>query len=327
MRFPLALVLALALGAAQETSPGPSPDARGGHAMTYDPPRGVTLMFGGGNRERAFNDLWGWDGERWSLLSSSGPSARNSVTFDYDTRRHVAILVGGRTSDGLVEDTWEWDGQRWRERAGRGPGVRLHHFAAYDERRGRLVLYGGLKPFDNRTLERLTDTWEWDGATWTRRDARGIEAFPSSMTYDDRRGQVVMVAVDATSPPDGERPSAMWGWTGDAWARISDRFGDPALSPSQPMTSDPDGLLLLDGAMHKGNTAITWLWRNERWTRSGAAAPLPQRVSHAMAFDRRRNRVVLFGGHAGFMPGRSGEMFGDTWEWTGAAWERVHPGR
>jgi hypothetical protein len=46
-----------------------------------------------------------------------------------------------------------------------------------------------------------------------------------------------------------------------------------------------------------------------------------------MAFDRRRNRVVLFGGHAGFMPGRTGEMFGDTWEWTGSAWERVHPGR
>lgn len=89
MRMPSALVLLLALGAAQETSPGPSPDARGGHAMTYDPPRGVTLMFGGGNRERAFNDLWGWDGERWSLLSSSGPSARNSVTFDYDTRRKV----------------------------------------------------------------------------------------------------------------------------------------------------------------------------------------------------------------------------------------------
>ena len=84
-------------------------------------------------------------------------------------------------------------------------------------------------------------------------------------------------------------------------------------------------MLMLDGAMHKGNAAITWLWRDDRWTRSDAAPPTPQRVSHALAYDSRRRRVVMFGGHAGFMPGRNGEHFGDTWEWTGAAWERVSP--
>ncbi len=107
----------------------------------------------------------------------------------------------------------------WHEQKVSGPGIRLHHFAAFDARRGRLVLYGGLKPID-KTVERLTDTWEWDGATWTRKDTEGFAAFPSSIAYDEARGQVVVIAVDATTPPDGERPSAMWAWDG---TRVDER--------------------------------------------------------------------------------------------------------
>ena len=162
--------------------------------------------------------------------------------------------------------------------------MRLHHFVAFDAQRGRLVLYGGLRPIE-KTVERLTDTWEWDGVSWTRRDAQGFDAFPSSMAYDSERRQVVAIAVDATSPPDGERPSAMWAWDGTRWSRIGEAFGDPTLSPSQPLSDGPDGLLLLDGAMHKGTVAVTWLWRGGRWIRSAASSPTPQRVSHAMAYD------------------------------------------
>jgi Kelch motif len=305
-------------------TPPDAPAARGGHAMTYDSEHRLVLMFGGGSRQQSFNDLWAWNGERWQRLADTGPSARNSAAFAYDSKRRQAVVVGGRSAGGLVDDTWEWDGTIWREPKVSGPGVRLHHFAAFDARRGRLVLYGGLKPIE-KTVERLTDTWEWDGMSWTRRDTEGFAAFPSSIAYDEERGQVVVMAVDATAPPDGERPSAMWAWDGIRWTRVGAAFGEPTLSPSQPLSAGPDGLVMLDGAMHKGNVAMTWLWRGGRWLRSDAAPPTPQRVSHAMAYDTVRKRVVMFGGHAGFMPGRNGEMFGDTWEWTGASWERVHP--
>ena len=36
-----------------------------------------------------------------------------------------------------------------------------------------------------------------------------------------------------------------------------------------------------------------------------------------MVFDAQRSRVLLFGGIAG------GTLFGDTWEWTGAAWSQI----
>ena len=326
MRLILPMLLGATLFASGLASQAPpdAPAARGGHAMTYDSEHRHALMFGGGNRQQSFNDLWAWNGERWLRLAGTGPSARNSAAFAYDSKRKQAIVVGGRSVGGLVDDTWEWDGAMWHERKVAGPGIRLHHFAAFDPRRERLVLYGGLKPIEKRVV-RLTDTWEWDGASWTRRDTEGFAAFPSSIAYDEVRGQVVVIAVDATTPPDGERPSAMWAWDGTRWTRVGAAFGEPTLSPSQPLSAGPDGLLILDGAMHKGNVAMTWLWRGGRWLRSDAAPPTPQRVSHAMAYDTRRKRVVMFGGHAGFMPGRNGEMFGDTWEWTGIAWERVHP--
>jgi hypothetical protein len=47
----------------------------------------------------------------------------------------------------------------------------------------------------------------------------------------------------------------------------------------------------------------------------GAGHP-PTRYSHALAYDRDRHRVVLFGGG-----GASGTFFQDTWEWDGLTWE------
>ena len=91
-----------------------APDARGGHAMTFDERHRVTLMFGGGNRQRAFNDLWAWDGQSWRMLSASGPSVRDSAVLVYDAARRVTVLVGGRSQGKVVDDTWEWDGNAWR---------------------------------------------------------------------------------------------------------------------------------------------------------------------------------------------------------------------
>ena len=118
MRLILPMLLGATLfasGLAPQTPPD-APAARGGHAMTYDSEHRLTLMFGGGNRQQSFNDLWAWNGERWQRLAGSGPSARDSATFAYDSKRKQAIVVGGRSVGGLVDDTWEWDGTMWHER-------------------------------------------------------------------------------------------------------------------------------------------------------------------------------------------------------------------
>jgi hypothetical protein len=37
-----------------------------------------------------------------------------------------------------------------------------------------------------------------------------------------------------------------------------------------------------------------------------------------MAYDKQRDRIVLFGGRAG-----PGADLNDTWEWDGTAWRRI----
>jgi hypothetical protein len=72
----------------------------------------------------------------------------------------------------------------------------------------------------------------------------------------------------------------------------------------------------------------TWEWDGTTWELrapadpEGDGDPAP-RYSHAMAYDSRRSRVVLFGGNQPSDPwwGPSDE----TWEWDGASWARRTP--
>jgi hypothetical protein len=55
--------------------------------------------------------------------------------------------------------------------------ARHGHAMVYDEARRRLLLYGGQSgTFPNLTV--LSDTWEWDGPSWTRSSVSG-PAIPS----------------------------------------------------------------------------------------------------------------------------------------------------
>lgn len=53
------------------------------------------------------------------------------------------------------------------------------------------------------------------------------------------------------------------------------------------------------------------------WTQKAAFGPRP-RSGHAMAYDSKRQRTVLFGGDAA-----AAGLFGDTWEWDGENWTQI----
>jgi hypothetical protein len=82
----------------------------------------------------------------------------------------------------------------------------------YDAARDRVVLFGGM----GAGSVRLSDTWEWDGQTWTRRFP--VESpstrFGHSMASDPvRRRAVLFGGSDATLLAD------TWSWDGDNWVR------------------------------------------------------------------------------------------------------------
>lgn len=145
------------------------PGGAGHLAMAYDSRRQRVVMFGGDVPDRAASsDTWEWDGREWHRVAAGGPDPRTRHALAYDPARGVTVMFGGQVGSGRTavfpQDTWEWDGTRWTRIDAPGPVPRYTPSIAYDHQRKRLVLFGGNRggpPFD-----RLTDTWEFDGASW-----------------------------------------------------------------------------------------------------------------------------------------------------------------
>jgi hypothetical protein len=79
-------------------------------------------------------------------------------------------------------------------------------------------------------------------------------------------------------------------------------------------------VLFGDGSEADTFLADTWRFRRKKWIRVATKGP-QERAEAAIAYDRKRRRIVLFGGYRRISG--STERFGDTWEWDGIQWIRV----
>ena len=82
------------------------------------------------------------------------------------------------------------------------------------------------------------------------------------------------------------------------------------------------GNRVLFGPDDEWNTLLgdTWVLRGNRWEQRHVRGP-GARAEAAIAYDGRRERVVLFGGYVRTPTGRT--RLGDTWEWDGDRWQQV----
>lgn len=267
------------LAATQDTpswaqlSPATSPGQREHVAMAYDSNAHLSVVFGGyDNAHGAYDDTWTWDGSTWVQASATGPAGRWSHSLAYDASRNVLVMFGGYNfGTGFLDETWEWNGATWTQACTTGPcsttkpPARRDATLAYDATRHRVVLFGG----SPNGAAALSDTWEWDGTSWTA------------------------MCTSGCTPPAGRWQSAS-AFTGD-------------------------GVTVFGGVNGAGgDLADTWTWNGTAWTEKCTAAPCssalpPARHDHAVAYDSRRGRLVVYGGY-------NGSTLGDTWEWDGSAW-------
>jgi len=186
---------------------------------------------------------------------------------------------------------------------------------AFDSERKRIVLFGGQST--NQQLH--GDTWEWDGQTWTQQQDVGPSLRRShSMAYDTKRRRTVLFGGQSQVAPMGDT----WEWNGSVWTQVAD-FG-PNASLGSVMAYDGESVLIYGGVSSApavpppaaaevfGNT---WQWDGKHWTQRQDIGPGP-RWLHAVAFDSKNGRFVLFGGLASFEPPDQGatSMRRDTWE-------------
>ncbi len=289
-----------------------SPPRRFGHVMAYDSIRQRAVLFGGGGTRGYFSDTWEWDGSKWvNPKPTLAPGPRLDAAMVFDSANGNMVLFGGldKTYRG-VSDTWAWDGKAWTQfQVPSPPCPRFGHAMAYDSSRKRVVLFGG---HGGPSPYRLSDTWEWNGKTWTR-----LTPNPSpparwghAMAYDPVRKKVVLFGGSGSH---GDL-SDTWEWDGVRWV-----LSRPATSPKprrwHGMAFDPTrGRVVLFGG-YDGSRLLsdTWEWNGRDWFRIPTAATPPGRYKHRMAFyGAGGGKVLLFGGRGL----QSNQVFGDTWSYT-----------
>jgi len=176
-------------GSAWTSVPVTGPGARLLGSMVYDRARQVCVLFGGSD-----GNTWIYDGIQWTRAATTGPGTRFAHQMTYDDRRERTILFGG-TPDAIVAlgDTWEWNGSMWMRVQISGPQARFAGSLSYDSVRQRCVLFGGVGRDPGGVPVQFSDTWEWDGTTWTQLAINGpFPRLSHATTYDRVRGEIVL---------------------------------------------------------------------------------------------------------------------------------------
>src|ERR1043166_3317188 len=94
------------------------------------------------------------------------------------------------------------------------PTARAYTAMTFDSYRSRAILFGG-SPSNGHFLG---DTWEWDGATWTRTATSGPAArYFHAMAYDSAHSRTVLYGG---ADSRGVVLSDTWGWDGLTWTQI-----------------------------------------------------------------------------------------------------------
>jgi hypothetical protein len=201
---------------------GTLPQARGGHAMVYDPNTNRVLVFGGLNSgtSELLNDLWAYDltTNAWTRLNPSGtpPSKRQYPAIAYCAATRRVLLFGGLTlsdnADAGLGDLWAYDpiGNAWERitPTGTTPSARQGQAMAYAPALGGLFMFGGL--FGTMDLD---ESWMFNPTAdeWTRMQPVGDGPGARdglAMAYDSAAGAAVLFGgYNSTADLD----------LGDAW--------------------------------------------------------------------------------------------------------------
>ena len=195
------------------------PSARFGHGLSYDMVRAGAVLFGGTAGGKKLGDTWSWNGDNWHEHKTEGPEPRTFHAQTYDRLRGRTVLFGGQAA-GMMDDTWLWDGHRWApvtltdpEDDG-NPPARAQADMAFDAGRNVTVLYGGCA--DASCNDRLSDTWEFDGASW--REVKAPGPGPRSghaMSFDMVAGSTVLFG-GGKDVAKGDT----WRFDGQSWTEV-----------------------------------------------------------------------------------------------------------
>jgi hypothetical protein len=276
----------------ERTTAGNKPSQRYGHAMAFDGSRSKAVVFGGWDIGTGYtsNDLWDWDPatgawtQRLTGSEAGLPSPRMYASL-------LADGVGGRLellAGAAVPDYYPGTGGYYGSggMVGVPPGKPVG------------VGYG-------TTGSR--EVWELDPATATFTNRTVPLDVPSArygqaMAYSPMMGKTYMFAgYDAMT---GQVLNDFWAWDGKTWAQVPVDIG-PAPRSDAAMAYDParKSLILFGGYDNWSGYPLgdTWEFTSTgKWVELAPVGSPDPLMDHGMVTDTTRNKVLLFGGLAGF---------------------------
>jgi N-acetylneuraminic acid mutarotase len=325
-----------------------SPGRRSEHAMAYCPDTGKVYAFGGVDEKFVVhNDLWEWDGEKWSLVAAdTSPPARTDAALAYDPARQSLILFGGSEGTSInghseffktFSDTWEWHSatRKWSELLpATNPGEMYGHGMVTDSARRKIFLFGGALSANggydpNPGIEPIrNDIWEWDGSkvTWTNRSPMVMDSYPSFqlypvMGYDQGRQKLLLFMTASYYVTYGATNSAFWEWDplSSAWStRDPGDSLDAYATAYAAYDSSRRRTVLYSDAVSPFSSPTSAKETRELdsegptwYLRNSKTAP-GVRHNAAMTYDGKRGVLVLFGGTLG----NTGFATDETWEYS-----------
>lgn len=250
------------------------------------------VMVHGSSASDSTVQTWIWQSGAWTQSNpATEPPARYGGMLAYDPATSTDVLFGGYESGvGDLADTWVWDGTDWtQESPAQSPPTREYGALAYDADLGGLVLYGGTSGNGSTTL---SDTWLWDGTTWTQvnpsgdpgpREEAAMATDPAGgvLMYGGFTGEAIM--------------NDTWQLTGSsadslAWAKLAVSPA-PSAGDQAEMAYDP---VAQDDVLWSGQD--TWTWTGQKWLPANYSSEPPGRIQAALAYDSTSSQVLLFGG-------------------------------
>jgi hypothetical protein len=253
-----------------ERDPSTRPGPLAGAQMAYDEVTHGCLLVWSGSRA-GLATTWQWDGTTWSRLPNVpfGTDESFQALASDPTTGHALLVSTVITANDLQVHTWTWDGREWALRhppqplpAPEGTVTLASIGATAGDRLGRGIL--ALVPI----AQGNTETWVWDGATWSPR-AMGATPpyipFNATMAEDPATESVTLIGVD--DPVNGGNGST-WLWNGQTWSQsgVAPLIGDGATAA---MSDDVTGHAIVFGDRTPDSRAnefnVLWIFDGQGW--------------------------------------------------------------
>jgi hypothetical protein len=260
-----------------------------------------------------------------SLLSNQATHANSlaRTTLVHDTVRHRNLLWGGSLSlsqtppPQIYNDLWRLDLTYTAANAQlvsaltTQPTARIYSDMAFEASTGRMVLCAGQGLSAPRN-----DTWTFDGSTWTNHG--------NSATVTPRSQPAICYApgIGTVLFGGGVYPTTYhndtWSFLGTQWLNTVVYGAPPPRMGHDMVWASNWNCMVMFGGYNGSTLGDTWSLTTSfpgvQWTQMFVQGAISPRQSHAMAFDQRRDRLVVFGG-----ADANGQFLGDTWELAPAA--------